>query len=127
MLSIRPIGSYEGAIRIWKLDSALRSFSLVGSIPAPGVVNSLQLFLPPSSFSTAAQWMTQETPITNGVDSMDTDDVPAPSKRKSQAKTVVLVAGMGQEHKCGRWLKVNEGGAVNGTMVVGFTPRTLSS
>jgi ribosomal RNA-processing protein 9 len=36
----------------------------------------------------------------------------------------LLVAGIGQEPKLGRWIKVKEGGAKNGTLVFLFSPRT---
>ncbi|KAL9709388.1 pre-rRNA processing protein [Leucoagaricus gongylophorus] len=41
-------GSWDGQIRLWKLDSKLKSFSVLGNIPIPGVINSLQLVSPPS-------------------------------------------------------------------------------
>ncbi|KNZ72506.1 hypothetical protein J132_02933 [Termitomyces sp. J132] len=85
-------GSWEGDVRIWKLDPKLKSFSLVGTIPAPGVVNSLQLLSPPPE--------------------------------KGGTQPILLIAGMGQEHRFGRWLNLKEG-VVNGTIVVAFSPRTL--
>ncbi|CAK5265719.1 unnamed protein product [Mycena citricolor] len=94
-------GSWDGDIRIWKLDAKLRSFSLVGTVPAPGVVNSLQLLTPPKEFT--AEW-TQEPEST--------------AKRK--ASEVLLVAGLGQEHRLGRWLSVKKG-VSNGTLVALFS------
>ncbi len=41
----------------------------------------------------------------------------------------LVVAGVGQEHRFGRWLSVKEAGALNGAFVVGLLPlisRTLS-
>ncbi|KAG1752077.1 WD40-repeat-containing domain protein [Suillus lakei] len=49
-------GSWNGDVRLWKLDQKLRSFSLVGSIPAPGVVNSLQLLVLPKGALDNASW-----------------------------------------------------------------------
>ncbi|KAJ7145984.1 WD40-repeat-containing domain protein [Mycena epipterygia] len=100
-------GSWDGTIRIWQLDAKLKSFALVGTVPAPGVVNSLQLLAPPAELVTQAGW-TQST-----------------AKRKGGA---LLVAGLGQEHRLGRWLSLKGGeeGAVNGAMVVLFSPRTLA-
>ena len=91
------IGSWEGDIRIWKIDTKLNSFSLVGKISAPGVVNSLQLLTMPKGFSKTIAWASQTV-----------------------EKELLLVAGLGQEHKLGRWLTVKEGGAVNQALVVVF-------
>ncbi|KAJ6605078.1 WD40-repeat-containing domain protein [Mycena sp. CBHHK59/15] len=101
-------GSWEGDIRIWKLDAKLKSFALVGTVPAPGVVNSLQFLSPPKEFFAEAEWA---------------------QPRESTAKRKIgggalLVAGLGQEHRLGRWLSLKEG-VVNGAIVVAFSPRTL--
>ncbi|KAF7362029.1 WD-REPEATS-REGION domain-containing protein [Mycena venus] len=56
-------GSWEGHIRLWKLDAKLKSFALVGTVAAPGVVNSLQLLSPPKEFLSDAQWIS--TPRVN--------------------------------------------------------------
>ncbi|KAJ6597528.1 WD40-repeat-containing domain protein [Mycena vulgaris] len=100
-------GSWEGDIRIWKLDAKLKSFALVSTVPAPGVVNSLQFFTPPKEFFAEAEWA-------RGPEST--------AKRK--AGGALLVAGLGQEHRLGRWLSLKEG-VVNGAIVVAFSPRTL--
>ena len=91
------LGSWEGDIRIWKIDAKLNSFSLVGKIAAPGVVNSLQLLSMPKGFSKTIGWG---------------------SSTSQAGKEVVLVAGLGQEAKLGRWLTVKEGGAVNQALVM---------
>ena len=92
------LGSWEGDIRIWKIDSKLNSFSLVGKISAPGVVNSLQLLTVPKGFSKTIAW--------------------GSSPSQAAKKELLLVAGLGQEHRLGRWLTVKEGGAVNQALVV---------
>ena len=38
-------------------------------------------------------------------------------------ETLLLVAGLGQEHRLGRWLTVKGDGAVNATIVVVFRPK----
>lgn len=93
------LGSWEGDIRIWKIDTKLNSFSLVGKISAPGVVNSLQLLTMPKGFSQTIAWGS------------------SPSSQAAK-KEVLLVAGLGQEHRLGRWLTVKDGGAVNQALVV---------
>ena len=78
----------------------MNSFSLVGKISAPGVVNSLQLLTMPKGFSKTIEWGGS-----------------TPSQAAAN-KELLLVAGLGQEHKLGRWLTVKEGGAVNQALVV---------
>ncbi len=89
------IGSWDGEIRLWKLDPKLRSFSLMGTIPAMGIVNSLQFVSPPKEFFQKAADPTKEG-------------------------RVLLVAGLGREHRLGRWLNVGEGW--NRALVVALSP-----
>ncbi|KAF9463213.1 Rnu3ip2 protein [Collybia nuda] len=114
-------GSWEGNIRLWKLDSKVKSFSLIGTIPVPGVINSLQLLSPPKEFSEKAAWM---------VPHALTDEKTKSALNTSSTKTpragvlpILLVASIGQEHRLGRWLSIKEG-VVNGTIVVALIPRT---
>lgn len=88
-------GSWDGQVRIWKTAPDIRSFSLVAEIPALGYVNSLRLSLLP--------------------DSKGNTKISAKSQKKNKAETgrqpckgVLLVAGLGQEHKFGRWHKISE-------------------
>ncbi|KAG5649951.1 hypothetical protein H0H81_001362 [Sphagnurus paluster] len=115
-------GSWEGDIRIWKLDSKLKSFSLVGTVPAPGVINSLQLLSPPKEFFDKSPWISSEKPAS---DSSAQDESTLPTRHKGGVQPILLVAGLGQEHRLGRWLTVKEG-VVNGSIVVALSPRTLS-
>jgi ribosomal RNA-processing protein 9 len=87
----------------------LKSFALIGTVPAPGVINLLQLLSPPKEFFSDAQWMST---------------LESTAKRKNSG-TVLLVAGLGQEHRLGRWLNLKDG-VVNGALVVALSPRTLS-
>jgi ribosomal RNA-processing protein 9 len=111
------LGSWEGDIRLWKLDSKLKSFSLVGIIPAPGFVNSLQLISAPAGAFTSASWA-----VSQGRESSAAKET---SSLASKSSTVLLVAAMGQEHRFGRWMKLKGDGVVNGAMVVALHPRTL--
>jgi len=120
-------GSWEGDIRLWKIDPKLKGFSLLGTIPAPGFVNSLQFLSPPKEFFQSAAWTTPK-------ESSSSADVPAEesepyingvvsSKPKAlQAPSLLLVAGLGQEPRLGRWMALKEG-VVNGTIVMAITPR----
>ncbi|KAI6026011.1 WD40 repeat-like protein [Pisolithus marmoratus] len=97
-------GSWDGEIRIWKLDSKVKSFSLVGTVEVPGVVNSLQVLPVPKGGLDGATW-TKNT-------------------QSSTDKAVKITgAGVGQEHRLGRWLSVKEG-VSNSTVVMVFSPRT---
>ncbi|KAF9224747.1 WD40 repeat-like protein [Gyrodon lividus] len=127
-------GSWDGDIRIWKLDAKLKSFSLIGTIPAPGVVNSLQLLPVPKGALDGASWvsppfstsnaeMTSHAKTTlNGKASATVDT----TVKITGIQTLLLVAGLGQEHRLGRWLNVHGKGVVNSTVVVAFHPRTRS-
>ncbi|KAF9525309.1 WD40-repeat-containing domain protein [Crepidotus variabilis] len=113
-------GSWEGDIRIWKLDARLKSFSLVGTVPAPGFVNSLQ-FLPVSKdFLEKATWVRHSIVSDSDIPNLDRKD----AKRDVSAHPFVLVAATGQEPRLGRWLSVKEGGAKNSAYVWAFNPRT---
>ncbi|KAF5348897.1 hypothetical protein D9756_009855 [Leucocoprinus leucothites] len=139
-------GSWEGQIRLWKLDPKLKLFSLLGNVSIPGVVNSLQLVSPPKSFFTsrpqptpastsnpittttiAAAASLPPTSATGTTPESGSSWLPHPilhSLTSSSLTHVLLsspptfiIAGTGQEHKFGWWLTVKEG-AVNGAYVV---------
>lgn len=114
-------GSWDGEIRFWKLDSKLKSFSLVGSIPALGVVNALQFITPPPEFVGNAPWAARSSADANGAAQQ-----PAAARRK-KVSTVLMVAAVGKEPRLGRWVQKKGEGVVNGAMVVALHPRTLSS
>ncbi|KZV62150.1 WD40 repeat-like protein [Peniophora sp. CONT] len=104
-------GSWEGDIRIWKLDAKLKSFSLVSTIHAAGVINSLQLISTPKGWEDSAQWSQRKPPD-------------AQPRKKSAPPTVLVVAGVGQETRLGRWITVKGDGARNQTLVFALHPRT---
>ncbi|KAI6145211.1 WD40 repeat-like protein [Pisolithus tinctorius] len=104
-------GSWEGQIRIWKLDSKLKSFSLVGAVEVPGVVNSLQLLSVPKGGLGGATWAKNSKTSTDK------------TVKITGVESILLVAGIGQEHRLGRWLRVKEG-VSNSTVVMVFSPRT---
>lgn len=122
-----PSGSWEGDIRLWKLDSKQRSFTLIGTVSAPGFVNSLQFVSPPRDSLHDYSWAQPDNaqkdahpepvPQTNG------STEPHPVAARGQAESLLLVAGMGQEPRLGRWMRLKEG-AVNGARVFALHPRT---
>ncbi|KAI0672519.1 WD40-repeat-containing domain protein [Trametes maxima] len=110
-------GSWDGDVRLWKLDPKLKGFSLVGTVAALGVVNSLQFLTPPREFTGAAPWASSpdtpaEDPETNG------------KRAKKSGSPVLLVAGVGQETRLGRWVQRKGEGHVNGAVVFALHPRT---
>ncbi|KAH7882919.1 WD40 repeat-like protein [Phlebopus sp. FC_14] len=112
-------GSWEGDVRIWKLDSKLKSFSHIGIVPAPGVVNSLQLLPLQKGALEDALWA---APATQEVSStvMDTN------VKVTGVQSVLMVLGLGQEHRLGRWLTIKGEGITNSTVVIAFHARTRS-
>ncbi|KAH7101193.1 WD40 repeat-like protein [Auriculariales sp. MPI-PUGE-AT-0066] len=101
-------GSSDGFVRLWKVDSKLRNLSSIGSIAAPGVINSLQI-ISPKPFFTNTRWAESAAEA-------------AAAAGKSQAvhgvRGVCVVAAVGQEPRFGRWLRLRGEGMSNRTMVL---------
>ncbi|TEB26796.1 WD40 repeat-like protein [Coprinellus micaceus] len=117
-------GSYDGSVRIWKLDPKLKSFSLAGTIPAPGIVNSLQLLSPPKEFTKHASWLTRDQ--NQSSNSPPPPQVPSPGPDNSTySRSLLVVASLAKEHRFGRWLQQKE--AKNTANVFYFSSRTSSS
>jgi ribosomal RNA-processing protein 9 len=110
------LGSWDGHIRLWKVDPKIKSFSAVGSFPVQGVINSLQVVSPLKGSLADASWAWRRT----GVDAPR--NASGPSMKKSGS--VLLVAGVGQEPRLGRWVTVKGDGARNCTLVMALHPRT---
>ncbi|KIO16563.1 hypothetical protein M407DRAFT_33785 [Tulasnella calospora MUT 4182] len=124
-------GSWEGMIRLWKLNDQNRSFSPLATIPAPGVINSLQMISPPTGTLDEARWVSQSPklsaePEDQDLDSDDSIPVPHPGvilgklAKHTSRRHCVMIAGIGQEPRLGRWLRIaGEGtGSRNGVLVV---------
>ncbi|KAI0061168.1 WD40 repeat-like protein [Artomyces pyxidatus] len=106
-------GSWEGEIRLWKIDPKLRSFSLVGTVSAPGVINSLQLISPPKGSLDGVSWA-QDRP-------QGEHARPVAAVTSIKTPLVLLVAGVGQETRLGRWVTVKDG-VRNGALVFALHP-----
>lgn len=85
------IGSWDGSIRLWKIDERVRSFSLLTTIPAPGYINSLQL-ISPSLRSSEPQSQRQ-----------------ANGKEAKPTKSLVVIAAVAKEPRLGRWMRIKGG------------------
>ncbi|KAK7683593.1 hypothetical protein QCA50_013431 [Cerrena zonata] len=114
-------GSWDGEIRFWKLDSKLRSFSLIGSIPALGVVNTLQILSSQRQEVDKFTWVSSH----HAEDEEGGNDVDVNTSRRKGEKSLLLVAGVGKEMKFGRWVEKRGEGVLNGALVVAVHPRTL--
>ena len=77
------------------------------------MVNSLQLLTAPKGFSKTIAWGSSSSP---------SQAAEPTSKKELEVQPFLLVAGIGQEHRLGRWLTVKEGGAVNQAMVAVYSP-----
>lgn len=87
-------GSWDGQVRLWKISTDIRSFSPLASIDAVGIVNSLQLRqVPPHQPSSS-------TTTTAGQQKK--------SVAKKEDSPVMLTAALAQEHKYGRWQRVEK-------------------
>lgn len=93
----RNSGSWDGQIKLWKLDQKLKSFSLVGCVNAPGVINSIQFLAAPKGVTYS--W------------------------GESKKDSLLLVAGVGQETRMGRWIVMKGSGSFNGSLSYIFSPR----
>ncbi|SCV71814.1 BQ2448_4508 [Microbotryum intermedium] len=78
-------GSWDGLIRLWRIDEKMRSFEVIGEIPAVGYVNSLQIVLP------------------------NLGQVDKEGDEKSTEKSVMVVASTSKEPRLGRWNRLKEG------------------
>ena len=104
-------------MKLWKLDQKLKSFALLGTIPVLGVVNSLQFVSPPGDFLSAAAWA---APASAEAD----NDGALRAKRARGAASILLVAGVGQEMRAGRWVCRKGEGHINGAVVFALHPWT---
>jgi ribosomal RNA-processing protein 9 len=115
----RLLGSWDGGIKLWALSPTLKQFSFVCSVPAAGVVNSLQLLAVPNGKLRTDDWQ-KPSPATDAMDQDDGDASAEQARQPRRAKIpadILLVAAVGREPRLGRWIKVKDG-AKNGTLLV---------
>ncbi|GAA5820509.1 hypothetical protein JCM11251_003023 [Rhodosporidiobolus azoricus] len=98
-------GSWDGQIRLWKIDERLRSFSASTTIAAPGFINSLQLTVPALRPAKEANL----PPVVNGKKSAKG------SEKQKEEKALVVVAATSKEPRLGRWMRMKE--AKDGALV----------
>ena len=125
-------GSYSSDIRLWKIcgvalnpssDKGKLSLNLVGVLPSPGIVNSLQILSISESVVDRWTWIVRKTtakgdhkqgPLTNGSGPSDDNNEQRQSRKKG-GEAIVVVAGLGREPKLGRWMTLKGEGATNGS------------
>lgn len=103
-------GSADGMIRLWKISPTKRSFSPLLTIPMTGFINSMKFFEAPdvsvSSVPTAADKAENKEDLSRSQKIMLAEK--ERQRRKSTKKVLYLAAGVGQEHRLGRWWRVKE-------------------
>lgn len=127
-------GSWDGSVRLWKLTSSLKSFTAVCHLPAAGFINSLQLVSPSraiikqrgGALIDAGLWQ-RKGGLKGGpmrvfqdleVNGKENGNRAATADARQLHTMVILVVGLGQEHKRGRWQRIRD--AHNGTLVIPF-------
>ncbi len=94
-------GSWDGQIRLWKIDERIRSFSALATIDAPGFVNSLQLIAP--SLHEQQRDLRFAPGSAEGKKQKKEMD-----ERKKREKSLVVVAATSKEPRLGRWMRFKE-------------------
>lgn len=100
-------GSYDGYIKLWKIDSKLKSFEFLTQIEAKGFINSLQILSPPRS-------------QTNLSKDYDCNQIKSPEPINGPIE-VLVVAATGQEPRLGRWQKLSNEHGKNSLVVSHFS------
>ncbi|KAG7093625.1 hypothetical protein E1B28_007289 [Marasmius oreades] len=110
-------GSWDNSIRLWKLDSKLKSFTLISTLSISGIVNSLHFVTPPKETAESLLW------VASSFGSSQTDD--RAQRSDTALKPALLVAGIGQEHRLGRWMNTKDQGGKNESVVFALLPKRL--
>jgi ribosomal RNA-processing protein 9 len=99
------VGSWDGVIRLWALNSNFRSFTPANfhSIPLNGFINALHFISLPTTSIHSSDWQRSGSV---DIATPDADD----SEKKVQAKqSMVLAAAVAQEPRLGRWIRLKDG------------------
>ncbi|GJJ14571.1 hypothetical protein Clacol_008836 [Clathrus columnatus] len=119
-------GSWDGHVRLWKIERSIRSFTFMGSVEAPGIVNSLKVSLIPEGWNLDNSWSPK---LSKGAVNRDTSE---PEKKSETLLTpptgdggILVTAAIGQEPRFGRWIKLKGDGAMNCAVIfsIPFTAR----
>lgn len=142
-------GSWDGSVRVWGLTAGgpggVRGFKQLFALDVAGVINSLQIVLPPLSTvvvpaddddaglintlaTRAEEWkrthglaQSLATPALSAEATHTWKKLPNIAGTKDNTPPI-LVVGVGQEHKFGRWIK--QPNAKNGALVIPLRLKT---
>lgn len=103
-------GSWDGQIRLWKIDERLRSFSPLTTIDAPGCINSIQLIAP--SLRPTRESQLSAVTVQGGKAGKDAAGSTA---NAPPAKNLVVVAATSKEPRLGRFMRFKD--AKDGALV----------
>lgn len=98
-------GSWDGQVRLWKIDERLRSFSPLTTIEAPGFVNSIQLIAP--SLRPTRESQLSAVAVQGGKSGKAGADEAAAGAEAS-GKNLVVVAATSKEPRYGRWMRFKD-------------------
>ncbi|GAA5958683.1 hypothetical protein JCM8115_000323 [Rhodotorula mucilaginosa] len=101
-------GSWDGEIRLWKIDERLRSFSPLTTISAPGFVNSIQLVAPSLRPTKESQQSAVSAQAGKGRKTDSDAEAAGLSSTTSPRKNLLVVAAMSKEPRLGRWMRFKE-------------------
>lgn len=102
-------GSWDGEIRLWKIDERLRSFSPLTTIAAPGFVNSIQLVAPSLRPTKESQQAAVSVQAGKGRKTTDSDaEAAGLSSTTSPRKNLLVVAATSKEPRLGRWMRFKD-------------------
>ncbi|GAA5872117.1 hypothetical protein JCM3774_002279 [Rhodotorula dairenensis] len=100
-------GSWDGQIRLWKIDERLRSFSPLATIPAPGFVNSIQLVAPSLRPTRESQQSAVSVQAGKG-SKKGSHDAEAAGSADAARKNLLVVAATSKEPRLGRWMRFKD-------------------
>ncbi|KAG0662521.1 pre-rRNA processing protein [Rhodotorula mucilaginosa] len=101
-------GSWDGEIRLWKIDERLRSFSPLTTISAPGFVNSIQLVAPSLRPTKESQQSAVSAQAGKGRKTDSDAEAAGLSSTTSPRKNLLVVAATSKEPRLGRWMRFKE-------------------
>ncbi|EJD02014.1 WD40 repeat-like protein [Fomitiporia mediterranea MF3/22] len=116
-------GSWSGQVRLWKIavDSSNKSrplsLTLIGELPAPGFVNSVQVLLVPRTATDGWEWLAAKRDKAAGNSSQPNGDSVLATNERHAKESLIVVAGLGREPRLGRWMTLKGDGASNGSRV----------
>lgn len=139
-------GSWDGYVRLWKIEDKARSFTPLAKIEAAGFVNSLMMVSPKEGWGGDVEWANERRKEKAKDDKDDGEDdemedeaddepgsppppspAPAPAAPPTQylgpQRHCLIVAGLGQEPRLGRWMRIaGEGTGSRNQVLVAAIP-----